>query len=105
MRVVFALDCCDREAMSLIATTSWWMHSRSNRSPAQNSLLTGKLTGNFIDSGPLARFSRPIGKQIQWLAAKFPRQRKGTGNFWRANREFFGANREFNRRISESCGP
>src|SRR5207302_11181218 len=41
--------------------------------------ITGKLTGNFIDSGPLARFSRPIGEQIQWLAAKFPTQR---------NREF-----------------
>jgi hypothetical protein len=27
--------------------------------------------------------------------------RKGTGNFWRPNREFFGANREFNQRIRE----
>jgi len=47
-----------------------------------NSLLTGKLTGNFVDSGPLARFSRPIGKRIQWFAAKFPTQ---------GNREFLEA--------------
>jgi hypothetical protein len=26
-----------------------------------NSLLTGKLTGNFVDSGPLPRFRRPVG--------------------------------------------
>src|SRR6516164_7609485 len=38
-----------------------------------------RTSPDFIDSGPLARFSRPIGKQIQWLAAKFPTQR---------NREF-----------------
>ena len=45
-------------------------------------LLTGKLTGNFVDSGPLHDFPRPIGKRIQWLAAKFPTQR---------NREFLEA--------------
>jgi len=39
-----------------------------------NSLLTGKLTGNFVESGPLARFLRQIGKPIQWLAAKFLRK-------------------------------
>src|SRR6516165_431213 len=38
--------------------------------------ITGKLTGNFVDSDPLAQFWRPIGKRIQWLAAKFPTQRE-----------------------------
>jgi len=47
-----------------------------------NSLLTGKLTGNFVDSDPLAQFPRPIGKRIQWFAAKFPTQ---------GNREFLEA--------------
>jgi hypothetical protein len=47
-----------------------------------NSLLTGKLTGNFVDSGHPVRFSRPVGERIQWLAAKFPTQR---------NREFLEA--------------
>jgi len=47
--------------------------------PVSSSKFPGKLTGNFIDSDPPTRFSRPIGKQIQWLAAKFPTQR---------NREF-----------------
>src|SRR5262249_41038769 len=65
-----------------VSETWWWMHSRSNRSPNSNSLLTGKLTGNFVDSGPLHDFPRPIGKRIQWLAAKFPTQR---------NREFLEA--------------
>src|SRR5262249_2720294 len=46
---------------------------------APNSLLTGKLTGNFAESGPLLRFRRPINEPIQRLAAKFPTQR---------NREF-----------------
>jgi hypothetical protein len=29
------------------------MQSSSNQSPGLNSLLTGKLTGNFVKSGPL----------------------------------------------------
>ena len=44
-----------------------------------NSLLTGKLTGNFAESGQPLRFWRPIGERIQWLADKFPTQ---------TNREF-----------------
>src|SRR5262245_56013124 len=69
-------------------TAWWWMHSRSNRSPnsnsrnRQNSLL-------IFQSG--SEFS---GLQLNSL-------RRETGNFWRPNREFFGANREFNRRIRE----
>jgi hypothetical protein len=39
-----------------------------------NSVLTGKLTGNFADLGFLRRFRRPIDQKIQWLAVKFPAQ-------------------------------
>src|SRR5712671_5901794 len=46
---------------------------------APNSLLTGKLTGNFANSGPQQRFPHLINELIQSLAAKFPTQR---------NREF-----------------
>ena len=46
---------------------------------APNSLLTGKLTGNFANSGPQQRFPHLINEPIQRLAAKFPTQR---------NREF-----------------
>ena len=42
---------------------------------APNSLLTGKLTGNFAESGHPPRFSCLIGARIQWLAAEFPTQR------------------------------
>ena len=46
---------------------------------APNSLLTGKLTGTFANSGPQQRFPHLINELIQSLAAKFPTQR---------NREF-----------------
>ena len=46
---------------------------------APNSLLTGKLTGNFAESGLARRFSRLLRQQIQCFAEKFPTQR---------NREF-----------------
>src|ERR1700730_2461292 len=52
----------------------------------RNSLLTGKLTGKFADSGLSVRFLRPVDQQIQGLAGKFPTQ---------PNREFF----EFEQRI------
>ena len=42
---------------------------------APNSLLTGKLTGNFAESGHPPRFLCLIGARIQWLAAEFPTQR------------------------------
>jgi hypothetical protein len=32
-----------------------------------NSLLTGKLTGNFAKSDPPLQFWRPVGGRIQWL--------------------------------------
>src|SRR5215813_7756189 len=46
---------------------------------APNSLLTGKLTGNFANSGPQQRFPHLINELIQRLTAKFPAQQ---------NREF-----------------
>src|SRR5262249_45440577 len=49
---------------------------------APNSLLTGKLTGNFARSGPPPRFSYLISARIQELTAEFPTQR---------NREFSNA--------------
>jgi phosphoenolpyruvate carboxylase len=57
-----------------------------------DSLLTGKFTGNFAESDAESRFWRPVGEQIQRLAAKFPTQR---------NREFFSKNREFSRQNRE----
>jgi hypothetical protein len=42
-----------------------------------NSLITGKITGNFAKSGPARRFSHPIDKLIQWLALEFPTQSNG----------------------------
>ena len=64
-----------------------------------NSLLTGKLTGNFVSFGLFSRFWCPDGERIQWLAAKFPTQRNR--EFFCGNRECFGANREFSRGIRE----
>ena len=46
---------------------------------ASNSLLTGKLTGNFAESDPPLRFRGPVSERIQWLPAEFPTQQ---------NREF-----------------
>src|SRR5208337_2482068 len=39
-----------------------WLMSQSDPNPSQlsDSLLTGKITGNFADFGPTARFSRPV---------------------------------------------
>jgi hypothetical protein len=36
--------------------------------------VTGKLTGNFAESGSFRRFRYPVNEQIQSLAAKFPTQ-------------------------------
>jgi hypothetical protein len=69
------------------ATAWWWMQSDSNPSPPSNSLLTGKLTGNFAKFSISARIQGPEHEQIQWLAAKFPTHR--TGNYFRRNREFW----------------
>ncbi len=58
-----------------------------------NSLLTGKLTGNFVKIASLMRFCTLTREQIQRFAAKFPTQQ---------NREFLRRNREFERAIEQS---
>ena len=68
------------------------MQSPSNPSQLPNSLLTGKLTGNFAESGLARRFSRADSQLIQWFAAKFPMQRNR--KFFEHNREFSAKNRE-----------
>jgi hypothetical protein len=60
--------------------TAWLtIQSATNQSPQANSLLTGKITGNFAESGHPLRFSCLINARIQWVTAEFPAQR---------NREF-----------------
>jgi hypothetical protein len=49
---------------------------------APNSLLTGKLTGNFAQSGPATAISTPSQPVNQQLSAEFPAQQ---------NREFSNA--------------
>ena len=44
----------DRETPVRNWNAWWWTQPGSNPSPNPNSLLTGKLTGNFADSGPAA---------------------------------------------------
>jgi hypothetical protein len=69
-----------------------------------NSLLTGKRTGNFAESGLPMRFLSLIHERIQKLAAKFPTQRNR--EFFGVNREFSAKNREFSRRSRElDLGP
>ena len=57
-----------------------------------NSLLTGKLTGIFANSGTPKRLSLQISKLLQLLAVKFPERRNR--EFYSRNREFFEDNRE-----------
>jgi hypothetical protein len=56
-------------------------------------LLTGKLTGNFAKFACWAQFCTLTREQIQRLAAKFPTQQNR--EFLQKNREFVRANREF----------
>src|SRR5258705_8096056 len=68
------------------AKTGWWCaQSRANRSPVGNSLLTGKLTGNFAILGP----QKPISLHE---TTKFPTQINRENIL--KNREFSGKNRE-----------
>jgi hypothetical protein len=46
----------------------------------QNSLLTGKLTGNFADSGVVPQVWLPCDQQLQWLAVTFPIQKNRPPN-------------------------
>ena len=69
-----------RATVALRDRTGWLRIAvRCELVSAPNSLLTGKLTGNFANSGPQQRFPHLINELIQSLAAKFPTQR---------NREF-----------------
>src|SRR6188768_364805 len=53
--------------------SAWWRtQSRTNRSPQQNSLLTGKNTGNFSVSTRFGRFDRRFGAENQRLTEEFP---------------------------------
>jgi hypothetical protein len=65
---------------------SWRTQSQSNSSLHPNSLLTGKFTGNFAESGPRARIRMSTNERIQMVAVKFPTQK---------NRELFRRNTEF----------
>jgi hypothetical protein len=69
------------------------MQSKSNLSQHPNSLLTGKITGNYVESACWARICTLTREQIQRLAAKFPTQQNR--EFLRRNREFVLENREF----------
>jgi hypothetical protein len=71
-----------------------------NRSPTQNSLITGNLTGNFLILGPFARFSLLIGEQIQMVTIKFPTRRNR--EFFPAEQGMFGGNREFQQNNREA---
>ena len=76
---------------------AWWRtQSDSNPSPLPISLLTGKLTGNFVKSAHFLRFWMLTREQFQRLSAKFPTQQ---------NRELFRRNREFRRRNREFKPP
>jgi hypothetical protein len=49
--------------------TNWLRRqSRSDQSPAPNSLLAGNLAGNFADSDHFCLFWHLINEQHQWLA-------------------------------------
>ena len=67
--------------------TAWWRtQSQSNPSPLPNSLLTGKITGNFVETARFVRYRRLASEQFQRLTATFPTLQ---------NRELFRRNREF----------
>ncbi len=55
---------------------------------------TGKLTGNFSESGLVRRFSRPLGQQIQIPCGAIPCATE-QGIVGGHNREFSQRNREF----------
>src|SRR5215468_7336096 len=63
---------------------------------APNSLLTGKLTGNFAKSGPPPRFSCLISARIQELTVEFPTPTE-QGIFKRVSGNVFRGTGNFNR--------
>jgi hypothetical protein len=75
------------------ARTGWWCaQSDTNRSPTCNSLLTGKLTGNFAFLGPQKPISLHETTVLQRLFTKFPTQINRENIL--KNREISGKNRE-----------
>jgi hypothetical protein len=73
---------------------SWWcVQSDTNRSPIGNSLLTGKLTGNFAILDPQKPISLHETTVLQRLFTKFPTQFNRENIL--KNREFLSGNREF----------
>src|SRR6266478_2608858 len=76
------------------AETGWWcVQSDSNGSPVGNSLLTGKLTGNFAILGPQKPISLHETTVLQRLFTQFPTQIYRENIL--KNREFLSGNREF----------
>jgi hypothetical protein len=87
-------DSIDRDGVRIVGVSgerfSWWRPDCvaddavicEPVSSRQISLLTGKLTGNFAESGPLLRFWRPIMSEFNGFQPEFPTQR---------NREFANA--------------
>src|SRR5260221_14316723 len=71
----------------------WWEQSDTNRSPTCNSLLTGKLTGNFTILGPQKPISLHETTVLQQLFTKFPTQINRETIL--KNREFLSGNRKF----------
>ena len=61
-----------------------------------DSLLAGKLTGNFAHLAPFRQMRLSTGGQDQWFASKFPTM---------VSREFCRASREFSGRCKDSIGP
>ena len=59
----------------------------------ENSLLTGKLTGNFVKFRSALKILTAETRAIQRPPAKFPAQQNR--ELFRRNREFVRANREF----------
>jgi hypothetical protein len=56
--------------------TAWWRTQSQSNLSQQNSLLTGKITGNFADSGLNPQFWWRVSWRIQSLKAKFPAKRE-----------------------------
>src|SRR3972149_5796244 len=65
------------------------LQSAANPSPTSNSLLTGKLTGNFVDSGPPPRFFAPRPRANSMVCREIPYATEQgsfggiTGNFFK----------------------
>jgi hypothetical protein len=88
----FGAICATPENLCLYGIAWWRTQSQSNLSQQQNSLLTGKITGNFADSGLNPQFWWRVSQRIQPLKAKFPAKRNR--EFFQRIRELISKNRE-----------